>query len=72
MSLSILSFFFFALFVYSTGLDFQAGFLVRVYPDLCLILIRAQIRAVQCASKSKLIRAQTIALLVLDKKTGLS
>jgi hypothetical protein len=29
----------------------EAGFLVRVHPDQCLILIRAQIRALMCASK---------------------
>jgi hypothetical protein len=49
----------------------EAGFLVRVHPDSCLILIRAQIRALLCASKSKFIRAQTLTLLVLDKKNGL-
>jgi hypothetical protein len=32
-------------------------FLVRVHPDPCLILIRAQIRALLCASKSKFIPA---------------
>jgi hypothetical protein len=49
--------------------DSDAGFLVRVHPDP--ILIRAQIRAVLCALKSKFIRAQTLTLTVLDKKTGL-
>jgi hypothetical protein len=49
----------------------EAGFLVRVHPDPCLILIRAQIRALLCAPKSKFIRAQTLTLPVLDKKTGL-
>jgi hypothetical protein len=49
----------------------EAGFLVRVHPDPCRILSRAQIRALLCASKSKFIRAQTLTLLVLDKKTGL-
>jgi hypothetical protein len=49
----------------------EAGFLVRVYPDPCLILIRAQIRALLCASKSKFIPAETSTLLVLDKKNGL-
>jgi hypothetical protein len=48
----------------------EAGFLVRVHPDPCLILIRAQIRALLCASKPKLIPAQTLTLLVLDKKTA--
>jgi hypothetical protein len=46
----------------------EAGFLVRVHPELCLILSRAQIRALLCSSKSKFIPAQTITLLVLDKK----
>jgi hypothetical protein len=31
----------------------EAGFLVRVHPELCLILSRAQIRALLCSSKSK-------------------
>jgi hypothetical protein len=35
----------------------EAGFLVRVHPDLCLILICAQIHALLCASKSKFIPA---------------
>jgi hypothetical protein len=35
----------------------EAGFLVRVHPDPCLILIRAQIHALLCASKSKFIPA---------------
>jgi hypothetical protein len=46
----------------------EAGLLVRVHPDPCLILIRAQIRALLLASKSKFIRAQTLTLQVLDKK----
>jgi hypothetical protein len=46
----------------------EAGFLVRVHPDPCLILIRAQIRAWVCALQSKFIRAQTSTLPVLDKK----
>jgi hypothetical protein len=46
----------------------EAGFLVRVHPDRCLILMLAQIRALLCASKSKFIRAQTLTLPVLDKK----
>jgi hypothetical protein len=50
----------------------EAGFLVRVHPDPCLILIRAQIHALLCASKSKFIRAQILTLPVLDKKNGLS
>jgi hypothetical protein len=50
----------------------EAGFLVRVHPDTCLILIRVQIRALLCSSKSKFIRAQTtLTLQVLNKKTGL-
>jgi hypothetical protein len=49
----------------------EAGFLVRVHPEPCLILSRAQIRALLCLSKSKVIPAQTLTLLVLDKKTGL-
>jgi hypothetical protein len=48
----------------------EAGFYVRVHPDPCLILIRAQIRAVLCASKSKFIPAYTLTLPVLDKKNG--
>jgi hypothetical protein len=35
----------------------EAGFLVKVHSDPCLILIRAQIRALLCASKSKFIPA---------------
>jgi hypothetical protein len=35
----------------------EAGFLVRVHPEPCLILTRAQIRALFCSSKSKLIPA---------------
>jgi hypothetical protein len=31
----------------------EAGFLVRVHPDPCLILNRAQIRALLCSSNSK-------------------
>jgi hypothetical protein len=50
----------------------EAGFLVRVHPEPCLILSRAEIRALLCSSKSKFIPAQTLTLLVLDKKTGLS
>jgi hypothetical protein len=50
----------------------EAGFLVRVHPDPCLILIRAHIHALLCASKSQLIRAKTLTLPVLDKKDGLS
>jgi hypothetical protein len=49
----------------------EAGFLVRVHPEPCLILSRAEIRALLCSSKSKFIPAQTLTLLVLDKKTGL-
>jgi hypothetical protein len=49
----------------------EAGFSVRVHPDPGLILIRAQILALIYASKSKFIRAQTLTLLDLDKKTGL-
>jgi hypothetical protein len=58
-----------------SGLRTESGFLVRVHPEPCLILsraqIRAQIRALLCSSKSKLIPASTLTLLVLDKKTGL-
>jgi hypothetical protein len=36
-----------------------------------MILSHAQIRALLCSSKSKFILAQTLTLLVLDKKTGL-
>jgi hypothetical protein len=46
----------------------EAGFLVRVHPEPCLILSRAQIRALLFSSKSKFIPAQTLTLLVLDKK----
>jgi hypothetical protein len=35
----------------------EAGFLVRVHPEPCLILSRAQIRALVCSSKSKFIPA---------------
>jgi hypothetical protein len=35
----------------------EAGFLVRVHPEPCLILSRAQIRALLCSSKSKFIPA---------------
>jgi hypothetical protein len=35
----------------------EAGFLVRVHPESCLILSRAQIRALLCSSKSKFIPA---------------
>jgi hypothetical protein len=49
----------------------EAGFLVRVHPEPCLILSRTQIRALLCSSKSKFISAWTLTLLVLDKKTGL-
>jgi hypothetical protein len=35
----------------------EAGFLVRVHPEPCLILIRAQILALLCSSKSKFIPA---------------
>jgi hypothetical protein len=52
----------------STSVGPEAGFLVRAYPDPCLILIRARIRALLSASKSKFIPAQTLTLLVLDKK----
>jgi hypothetical protein len=51
-----------------TPITTEAGLLVRVHPDPCLILIRAQIRALLLASKSKFIRAQTLTLQVLDKK----
>jgi hypothetical protein len=43
----------------------MAGFLVRVHPEPCLILSRAQIRALLCSSKSKFIPAYTLTLLVL-------
>jgi hypothetical protein len=46
----------------------EAGFLVRVHPEPCLILSCAEICALLCSSKSKLIPAQTLTLLVLDKK----
>jgi hypothetical protein len=46
----------------------EASLLVRVHPDPCLILIRAQIRALLLASKSKFIRAQTLTVQVLEKK----
>jgi hypothetical protein len=49
----------------------EAGFLARVHPEPCLILSRAQIRALLCSSKSKFIPASTLTLLVLDKKNGL-
>jgi hypothetical protein len=35
----------------------EAWFLVRVHPEPCLILSRAQIRALLCSSKSKFILA---------------
>jgi hypothetical protein len=35
----------------------EAGFLVRVHPEQCLILSRAQIRALLYSSKSKFIPA---------------
>jgi hypothetical protein len=35
----------------------EAGFLFRVHPEPCLILSRAQIRALLCSSKSKFIPA---------------
>jgi hypothetical protein len=35
----------------------EAGFLVRVHPEPCLILSSAQIRALLCSSKSKFIPA---------------
>jgi hypothetical protein len=35
----------------------EAVFLVRVHPEPCLILSRAQIRALFCSSKSKFIPA---------------
>jgi hypothetical protein len=35
----------------------EAGFLVRVHPDPCLILILPQIRALLCTSESKFIPA---------------
>jgi hypothetical protein len=35
----------------------EAGVLVRVQPEPCLILSRAQIRALLCSSKSKFIPA---------------
>jgi hypothetical protein len=35
----------------------EAGFLVRVHPEPCLILSRAKIRALLCSSKSKFIPA---------------
>jgi hypothetical protein len=53
------------------ALRLEAGFLVRVHPEPCLILRRVQIRALLCSSKSKFIPAWTLTLLVLDKKTGL-
>jgi hypothetical protein len=46
----------------------EAGFLVRVHPEPCLIMSRAQIRALLCSLKSKFIPAQTLTSLVLDKK----
>jgi hypothetical protein len=49
----------------------KINFFVRAHPNPCLILIRAQIRALLFASKSKFIRAQTLTLLVFDKKNGL-
>jgi hypothetical protein len=35
----------------------EAGFLVRVHPEPCLILSHAQIRALLCSSKSEFIPA---------------
>jgi hypothetical protein len=49
------------------ALRLEAGFLVRVYPEPCLILILTLL----CSSKSKFIPAWTLTLLVLDKKNGL-
>jgi hypothetical protein len=43
--------------VHETKWRAEAGFLVRVHPEPCLILSRAQIRALLCSSKSKFIPA---------------
>jgi hypothetical protein len=42
---------------YSSCTWSEAGFLVRVHPEPCLILSRAQILALLCSSKSKFIPA---------------
>jgi hypothetical protein len=57
--------------LHSSTIRPEAGFLVTVHPEPCLILSRAQIRALLCSSKSKFIPAWTLTLLVLDKKNGL-